>query len=478
MLFPLAPALVSLQPAAKPVDLHAARLVADKTITAENLRDYLTFIASDALQGRDTPSQGLDVAAQFIAFHLKRWGVKPGGDEGTYFQKIPMVKTGYDEAKSGITLEGGSLRYGEGFAIDRGNGSATGALVVIEKAVGQTPVQGKVVLLGTEASADETGAAFSAGAVAVIRSATGQAWWRRQAGLVSRRAFWRMETSPTPEPPSAAPVVTVGPDALEQLKASAGKSVTVNVVAKLDRIYTQNVVGIVEGVDPKLKSEYVALGAHYDHVGVGTGSGDTIFNGADDDGSGTVAVLNIAEAAAKARPKRSLLFVWHAGEEKGLQGSAYFTAKPTVPLANVTAQLNIDMIGRSKPAGDTKPANRELSGPSSIYVIGTTMMSTELGKLIHSTNSQYLKLDYDPRYDSPTDPNRFFFRSDHYNYAKNGIPICFWFDGVHEDYHRPGDEVSKIDFLKMEKITKTIFLTAVNVANLPTRPKVDKPLDR
>jgi len=139
-------------------------------------------------------------------------------------------------------------------------------------------------------------------------------------------------------------------------------------------------------------------------------------------------------------------------------------------------QLNIDMIGRSKPAGDVNPLNRELSGPSEIYVIGSKMMSTELGELIENVNKQYLNLTYDYRYDDPLDPNRFFFRSDHYNYARKGIPIAFFFDGEHEDYHRPGDSVDKIDFEKMQNVARTIYLTLWEVANRPTRPKVDKQL--
>ena len=242
---------------------------------------------------------------------------------------------------------------------------------------------------------------------------------------------------------------------------------------------TQNVVAVFEGSDPVLKNEYVALGAHYDHVGMGIPvNGDAIYNGADDDGSGTTALLAMAEALAKAstRPKRSVLFVWHAGEEKGLWGSRYFTDYPTIPLDKIVTQLNIDMIGRSKKEGDTNPLNRELSGPNEIYVIGSKMMSTELGELTETVNKQYLNLTYDYRYDDPNDPNRFFFRSDHYNYARKGIPIVFFFDGEHEDYHRPGDSVDKIDFQKMEKVARTIYLTLWEVANRPARPKVDKQL--
>ncbi|HEY4758137.1 MAG TPA: M20/M25/M40 family metallo-hydrolase, partial [Chthoniobacterales bacterium] len=257
------------------------------------------------------------------------------------------------------------------------------------------------------------------------------------------------------------------------------KKATLNIAVKNETLSTQNVVGIWEGSDPILKDEYVALGAHYDHVGTGIPvNGDGIFNGADDDGSGTTALLSMAEALAhnSTRPKRSTLFVWHCGEEKGLWGSRYFTNYPTVPLDHVVAQLNIDMIGRSKKEGDTNPRNRALSGPNEVYVIGSTMMSTDLGELTQSVNKSYLNLTFDLRYDDPNDPNRFFFRSDHYNYARKGIPIIFFFDGVHEDYHQVGDSADKIDYQKMEKITRTIYMMLWEVSNRASPPKVDKPL--
>ncbi|MCI0524267.1 MAG: M20/M25/M40 family metallo-hydrolase, partial [Acidobacteria bacterium] len=250
------------------------------------------------------------------------------------------------------------------------------------------------------------------------------------------------------------------------------------VAAKVETLSTQNVVGVIEGADPQLKNEYVAVGAHYDHVGMrATGEGDRIFNGADDDGSGTVATMAIAEALAKGpRPKRSVILVWHAGEEKGLWGSDYFTDNPPVPINRIIAQLNIDMIGRSKKEGDTKPANVNLTGPNEVYVIGSKMMSTELGALSEEVNNSFLKLAFNYKYDAPNDPERFFFRSDHYNYAKKGIPIIFYFSGTHEDYHRPSDHADKIDYEKMEKVTRTIFATMWKLANAPARPKVDKQL--
>jgi len=268
-------------------------------------------------------------------------------------------------------------------------------------------------------------------------------------------------------------------ETIPAFELNPSKNVSVTIAIKAERPTTQNVVAVWEGGDPVLKNEYVAVGAHYDHVGIcAPGQPDPICNGADDDGSGTTALLGMAEAIshAKQRPKRSVLFVWHCGEEKGLWGSRYFTDYPTIPLEKVVAQLNIDMIGRSKRNGDTNPRNKDLTGPNAIYVIGSTMMSTELGDLAQQVNKSFLNLTYDTKYDDPADPNRFFFRSDHYNYARKGIPIIFFFDGVHEDYHRPGDEPQKIDYDKMEKVARTVYMTLWAVANLPARPKVDKPL--
>src|SRR5262249_23772984 len=155
-------------------------------------------------------------------------------------------------------------------------------------------------------------------------------------------------------------------------------------------------------------------------------------------------------------------------------GSRFFTEFPTVPLDRVVAQLNIDMIGRSKRAGDTNPRNADLSAADEIYVIGSKMMSTALGELSERVNNGYLRLRFNYRYDDPKDPNRFFFRSDHFNYARKGVPIIFYFDGIHEDYHRPSDSPDKIDYQKMEKVARTIFATASELANAPQGPKVDK----
>ncbi len=308
-------------------------------ITQARLKAHLEFVAHDLLEGRGTPSRGLDLACEYVATQLKLWGAKAAGDNVTFFQKFEIPGSPADNKQ-----------------------------------------------------------------------------------------------------------------------------------------YTQNVVAIIPGSDPVLSKEYVAIGAHIDHVGMGQGSGDQIFNGADDDGSGTVAMLEMAHAflTGTSKTKRSILFVWHAGEERGLWGSAHYANNPTVPINSIIAQLNIDMIGRSRPVGDNKDSNKMLTGPDSIYVVGSNRLSTELGKVLGDVNRGLYNLKYDYHYDEPNDPENIYMRSDHYNYAVKGIPIAFWFDGVHEDYHQVSDHVDRIDFRKLERVSRTIFASAHFLANRTTRPKVDE----
>jgi hypothetical protein len=515
---------------------------AAETISAAQLKDYLSFVASDLMEGRDTPSRGLDVTAQFIATNLSRWGVRPAGDNGTYFQKIALRRTRVNSAQTSAEIAGQTYRYGEDFLAQLSlpgisgalMGTGTGALVYVGNgwvikaksmdAYQGVDVKGKIMLVagagfprGVTFNDIRTGTrgqdwsdpmtyavAHGARGIIYIPGFQNLAFWNRTRQNAEERGSVIVEKFQNPATASSATVPAIvaslpmlnslmrgerrsASDLFEKSVAGdpgaafdldPGKKATLSVAVQSDTVNTQNVVGIWEGSDPLLKNEYVAVGAHYDHVGIGTPvNGDAIYNGADDDGSGTVSVLAMAEAFAHSpRPKRSILFVWHCGEEKGLWGSRYFTENPTVPLKQIVTQLNIDMIGRSKPEGDTNPRDAELSGANEIYVIGSKMMSTELGELSDRINQSYLNINYNFKYDDPKDPNQFFFRSDHYNYARRGVPIIFFFDGEHVDYHRPGDEVSKIDFQKMERVARTIFLTGWEVANLPARPKVDKQL--
>lgn len=500
-------------------------------VTAKQLREYLTFIASDELEGRDTPSRGLDIAAMFIAQHLASWGLKPAGDAGSYFQKVPLRQNKIDPTATRLELNGQQFNYGTDFLSSFNPADIAASNVVfagngwVIKSKNIDPYQGisvkdKIVVVVNSLPKGVTfqdlkgpagGDWFSPplyaqqnGAKAVLTFSNFSTmanwdairWGQQDKGNV---AYGKPDTTIT------IPSITMSPklmatlfagekfgagqlftkvvtgDAFESFDLKPEKKVRISVGVKTQDIHTQNVVGILEGSDPVLKNEYVAIGAHYDHVGMNPFSTnpDKIWNGADDDGSGTVSVLNIAEAFAKGkeRPKRSILFIWHAGEEKGLWGSEYFTNNPTVPITSVITQLNVDMIGRYQNPGDENhPQNKRLPKQHEVFTIGNKMMSTELGQLADDVNASFLKLNFNSQYDGPDHPDQFFYRSDHFNYARKGVPIIFFMDGDHADYHQPSDSIEKINFESMEKVARTIMAIGWTLANAAKRPTVDKHL--
>ena len=502
-------------------------------ITVEQLRDYLAFVASDEMQGRDTPSPGLKIVAKFIATNLSRWGLEPAGDDGTFIQNIELRRSAIDPAGTTVKLGDQTFAYGEDFLAGTQAGSATGGIVYASHGwiippkeinpYADLDVEGKFVVVAAGLPAGVTFMDLRRG-TAGVDFIMPQAYLREHGALgliqipdfrtLSRwdasmeRALERGAVEVTSfaaadeEEGGALLSITPSLQMLEALfrgeqmnagRAFAGagteemgepfefdaeKTLSVEVVTEVSTIYTQNVVAIQRGSDPELADQYVALGAHYDHVGVGAPvDGDAIYNGADDDGSGTVALLAMAEAFAKGpAPKRSIIFVWHTGEEKGLWGARYFNENLPIPADNVVSQLNIDMIGRSKAEGDTKQANADLAGPNEVYLIGPKVMSDQLGEIAESVNDSYLQLDFNYKYDAVDHPTRFFFRSDHVTYAQNGIPIIFFFTGTHEDYHRPSDEIDKIDFEKMERITRTIYALAWALAHGEGRPAINENL--
>lgn len=229
---------------------------------------------------------------------------------------------------------------------------------------------------------------------------------------------------------------------------------------------SENILAYIEGSEKP--NEVVVVSAHYDHVGVKNGE---IYNGADDDGSGTVALLEIAQAFQKAKkegfaPKRSILILHVTGEEHGLHGSRYYSENPYFPLANTVANVNIDMIGRRDEAH--KDSNNY------IYLIGSDYLSTDLYNVCEEANKKYININIDYKYNDKKDPNRFYYRSDHYNFAKNGIPSVFLFNGTHADYHKPTDEVDKIEFDALEKRARLAFAIAWEIANRNDRLVVDK----
>lgn len=501
-------------------------------ITQEQLRDYLTFIASDELEGRDTPSRGLNIAAKFIATHLSRWGYTPAGDHGTFFQKIVLHRTKVKPAFTSAEVNGQKFYFGTDLIASGIAGNVSAPMVYVKngyihKAKNIDPYQGisvagkiMVVLGGLPKGitpADfggKMGVDFDSpanyaknnGALGIITIPSAQALtqWERsrmsaaERGVVTVPAFKKADEKPAVLSLTASAKVIdaifagektgvqsmsnrASADSVASFDLLAGKKFSFTVSVSVETLSTQNIVAVLEGADKKLKDEYVAFGAHYDHIGIRSEpvNGDSINNGADDDGSGTVSLMAMAEAYSQGtRPKRSLLFIWHMGEEKGLWGSRYFVEHPTVPLSNIIVQLNSDMIGRSKPDTGDASKNEDYSGPNEVFSIGSNMMSSELGKLNETNNASLYNLKLNYKFDDPSDPNRLFYRSDHYNYAKAGIPIVFFFDGIHEDYHKVTDEVEKIDFQKLMKVTKTVYGLGWRLANLPKRPLVDKQFDR
>lgn len=480
------------------------------TITSQRLQAHLEFIADDLLEGRNTPSRGLDLAALYIASQLKLWGVEPGGDNGTYFQNISRVVQRIDVEKTylkvgdtelafdkdfqaylpGFELEAKIVYVGNGFIIpsmdiDPYKGVDVKDKILLVLSGAPIGVNEEEIYNGTlkDAEAPEMVAKrLGAKAVFVLKRESGGTSMTIGGAI----PFILIKSSALQillKDELVSPVEMLSRNAENKagnsFELSSNKLVSIKVASIEETVQYRNVIGIVRGTDPILKGEYVAFGAHYDHVGTNNaGSGDKVFNGADDDGSGTVGVLEIAHAFAMGKkPKRSALFVWHAGEEKGLWGSEYFVNHPTVPIVKIVTQLNIDMIGRSRKPGDKKPENAELSDQNSIYVIGSRMLSDDLGDAVANVNKRLYKLNLDYKYDDPKDPNGFYYRSDHYNYAQKGIPIAFFFNGVHEDYHGLGDEVSKIDFVRMEKVARTVYAIGFELANSAKRPKVTKPIN-
>ena len=499
-------------------------------VTAKQLKEHLTFIASDELEGRDTPSRGLDIAAMYIAQHLASWGIKPAGDSGTYFQKFPLRRDRVDAQNSRLTLNGQTYNYGSDFITGITPTNIANANIVFAgngwvikskniNAYEGIDVKDKVIVvvnslpkgitfndLKGAPGGDWSSPAYYGmknGAKAVINFPTfgnlvnweSAKWNQSDKGSVEFGQNTSLITIPsiTLTPRALATLFqgekfsatnlftkTMAGDPLEVFDLKPTKKLSISIAVKNDTVYTQNVVGVLEGSDPVLKNEYVAVGAHYDHVGMNpfTPGDDKIWNGADDDGSGTVAVMAIAEAMSKGtRPKRSMLFIWHAGEEKGLWGSEHFANNPTVPINSIITELNIDMIGRYQNPGDENhPQNKNLPKQGEVFTIGSKMMSTELGELSESVNKAFLNINFNYKYDDPNDPEQFFYRSDHFNYAKKGVPIIFYMDGSHADYHQVTDSIEKINFEQMEKVTRTILATGWELANRAKRPAVDKPL--
>ena len=507
----------------------------DGAISADQLREWLTYIASDELEGRATFSEGLARAGAYIAAELAEAGVEPAGDNGTYFQRVRVLGvrstnnstlTVEVKGETRIFSQAEGIRFPSnvgrtrtltpkavefvGYGLKLGEHDDYAGLDVEGKAVvwlgsaGPSSIDSQRArrLLRGRASlaADELGAVGTIAPPQPAGGGRGRGGRGRGAqpgGRGGRAAAPDFTTSQRLDR-LVAPSVTGTDELFEflfsasdvgytQLKAMGergeelprftldGVTLTFNIEADYEVVntqFTRNIVGKVEGRDTTLRDRYVAFGAHYDHVGysqgvLGEGATDRISNGADDDGSGTTTLMGVARAfAAGSKPRRSLLFVWHAGEERGLWGSRYFADYPTVPIENVVANLNMDMIGRNRDNLDSEA--------NTVYAIGSDRISTELHNLLVDANENLrrpLTLDYEMN--DPADPERLYYRSDHYSYASKGIPIVFFTTGLHPDYHRVTDSVEKINFEKMTRIGELVYALGRLVANMDHAPARD-----
>ena len=440
------------------------------SITANDLRHRIGLLADDSMRGRDTPSPELDKAAEYIAGEFARLGLLPAGDNGTHIQRYALERVRLDTAASRVMVAGRTLRFGVDAARWRGrwtgDTAATGNVTVLrDTPAAGTSLTGLVVVLlptlGDDGMPDQAGnrlmrAILLAGPIALVIVVNPQdTVWRTVTDAQAGTALnvpWQTG--------GRAPAVFVRRAALPSPSALTGTRAEVAVVPEIvERLTGPNVAGILEGSDPALAGEYVVFSAHMDHVGVGRPvNGDSIYNGADDDASGTATVVELAEAFAGTaqRPRRSLLFLAVSGEEKGLWGSEYFAFHPTVPIEQIVANVNIDMVGRN--------------WPDTIVAIGKE--HSDLGATLNAVNAAHPEIGMTAIDDFWPEEN-FYFRSDHYNFARRGVPILFFFNGTHDDYHRPSDAPALIEYDKAARIGQLVYYLGERVADADQRPQWD-----
>lgn len=475
------------------------------SITQDDLKELLTIIASDTLEGRETGTRGQKMAAAFIVEEFKKIGltaVVPTAEGFRYLQKFKLENYNVD----GIYLKTDNMYFNlHNNILFSGRWAMQAAesdelvLLVNDDVPSRMNLKQKVhliIAIGTKAKkhAELARKAYRNGAsmVIIIPFATDEEF-RKYRKSDSRNyartkfGFEQKEDKYTNgyflvSPQIAANLLQEESNTLANLLSGSISSSFINKINKkglkityftslpTENIETENVLGYLEGTDKK--DELVIITAHYDHIGH---SGEVINNGADDDGSGTSAVIEIAEAYSLAKaaghgPRRSILFMTVTGEVKGLLGSQYYTNNPIFPLVNTVVDLNIDMIGRHDKAHDD---DREF-----VYLVGSDRLSTELHELSEKANNTFTHLSLDYTYNNENHPMRIYYGSDHWNFAKHNVPIIFYFNGVHEDYHRPTDTVDKIEFDLLQKRTQLIFYTSWIIANRENRPMVDKLQDK
>lgn len=513
-----------------------------ETINKQRGYDHLSILASDEYEGRETGKKGAWMAAEYIKKQFQSFGLKGPVKEGSdpYFQKLGyasisltksvlsvngQVKENFKDyymptntvAAKGYDIKASSVIFADyGLNKDEFNNYAgqdvAGKVVMIFNSGDPVAKPAPAPTPGTRRAPSSVGSLQNkikylieqkaAGVLVIdpnIETMSPQMKARLQNSNPYLQTTERMKSMSTA---ASLPTVNISVSLANQILASANTTiddvkkkiaetlkpatVVLNVpvqfsaASKETDVRAENVLGFLEGSDPKLKNEVLVITGHYDHIGLvaDPNAKDKVNNGADDDGSGTTGVLLMAEAFAKAKkagkgPKRSILFMTVVGEEKGLLGSEWYSEHPVFPVANTIANLNTDMIGRIGEEYLGKPDSANY-----IYSVGSYRLSTELGDLSEQINKTYTNMKLDYKYDDPKDPQSIYTRSDHYNFAKLGIPVIFYYDGMLEqDYHRPGDEVSKINFDLLAKRAHLSFYTAWELANRANRPVVDKNLN-
>lgn len=509
-------------PATRPV---AASLL---PISASELRRDVFAFAADSFLGRESGTPNETRAARFLVERLMSLGLEPGGDS-MYYHRVPLVRETFGP-ETRITVTNGQaivplsvgidvvpwVNLGAGVPLPKRN--ATGDVFFAGYGVvgqGRNDFQGittagRVIVLlhGAPAGVPDTaarrqmesqeelaqriGRAIQYQPAAIVLLTTGKTneFFQQMVPYLTRSVVPAPGDQSTSDAQRPLPMILIGTakagsplvpsdwPSSETPQSLVGRTLNARVDVRKTPFTGYNIIAVVRGTDARLNKTYVALGAHYDHVGVQPGmTPDSIANGADDDGSGSMTLLAIAKSLMNARPKRSVLLVWHAAEEKGLLGSEYFTSHPTVPIDSIVAQVNADMIGRR--GGPTASFNSATAGgayENKLYVIGPgaapNNQSRVLGAILDTVNSRQVRpLELDRALDNPTDPERYYERSDHYSYAKKGIPVLMVSTGFHEDYHKVSDEPSKIDFDKLARVGSLMLEFVTTIANRETRPR-------
>jgi hypothetical protein len=505
---------------------------AAEAISQEQLAWDLAYLASDELRGRNTPSPGFDAAASYISARLAAAGLKPAGDDGTYRQHYEMRESSVDTAAASLTIGGETFVLGRDFLMRSWAAPVAGELSVVYVGNGWVipdrnidpyagiDVRGKLILAhGPRAAADvgvqQIGrtpvgaeAPFTAGAkrgalgILFIPDASDLVRWNESRGANTTR---RELEPPVPSAYAATPITSVllsppvvkalaereASDAFTSALADRASgttqtalplktSVTLRLPAAATTVYRPyNVVALLEGSDAALKGQAVTVFAHLDGaVGTRSVNGDEIYNSADDNASGSAALLSIAEQMAKApRPKRTVVFVWDSGEEQGLWGTRWFVHSPPVPLADIVAHFNVDMIGASRRSGSADARSERVTERHEVFLIGPQTLSRQASVLLDRLNDEYLKLRFNRTSDTPQ--SEFFYpRTDAGPFLERGILTIGFTTGIHDRYHLPADQAGALDPVQMHAIARTVLASIWLFADAAERPRIDQPMPK